>query len=150
MDFASAATRFCSVVERVGRGSRSAWLADLESSLATLYAAGVSLPENDEEIPSSRYRMSHEEWVSLFSSLRDEFGVDDRYTVLMNGSPVAASLADDLANVYREVNDGLEALTSGAAPDVVIGEWAVGFSLHWAAHALGALSALRTLAGREI
>ena len=91
--------------------------------------------------------MSTDEWSELYGALKSKTGTDDQYWQVFDPSDqaslVASSLADDLADIYRELRGGLEALRSGAAPDDVMFEWRTSFDIHWATHAVGALSALR-------
>jgi len=91
--------------------------------------------------------MSPDEWRSSFEKLRSLLGDADAYQrVFAMGdqeSTVSASLADDLADIYRELRVGLDALRSGASPEDVLFEWRNSFEIHWAPHALGALGAMR-------
>ena len=56
------------------------------------------------------------------------------------------SLADDLADIYRDVKNGLVAEQAGAAarPNDVLWTWRFAFESHWATHAADALRALQT------
>jgi hypothetical protein len=151
-DFASAAARFCAAIEAVGRIPRRRWLAEVEAALADVYASGVRLPDAGRVRDDPGFRMTHEEWSGVFDALRTVLGAADRYRVVFDPqdeSSVEASLADDLADVYRDLKGGLDALHSGTSPENLLFEWRLGFETDWARHALGALSALRAIAGLD-
>jgi hypothetical protein len=146
-DFATAATRFCSVIERVGDSSRSRWLAEVEAALSEVYASAVRLPHVGPATDEPWRGMSTDEWSSLFDALLLKTGTDDGYWRILDpgdqASVVRSSLADDLADVYRALRGGVNAVRSGVAPEEVLFEWRLGFDSHWASHAVGALTALR-------
>jgi len=61
--------------------------------------------------------------------------------------PVAGSLSDDLADIWRELKVGLLAIDNHA-DDVtvdVVWHWQSSFEYHWARHAASAISALNAL-----
>ncbi|MFY9587044.1 MAG: DUF5063 domain-containing protein [Actinomycetota bacterium] len=146
-DFARAAVRFCSVIEQAGAVPLQRWLRDAESALANAYASAVALPAVGPATMKPLPRMSHDEWAALYDELRAALGAHDSYAVVLGEgdreSIVAASLADDLAEIYQELRSGLDASTSGAPPEDVLFEWRTAFEIHWASHAVGALGALR-------
>ena len=146
-DFAQAAARFCALIDRAGVVPLGRWLFDVEGALATVYASAARLPDVGPATDQAITGMTTEEWASLFEELRGFLGDLDTYWVVFDArnqsSVVAASLADDLADVYRELRAGLDASRSGAPPEDVLFEWRTSFEIHWAAHALGALGAIR-------
>jgi hypothetical protein len=146
-DFATAAARFCSVIEQVGSVSRMRWFAAVEAALSDVYARAVQLPPGGSAESGLGGRMSTDERSELFAALRLKTGNDDRYWQVFDPveqiSVAQSSLADDLAEIYHSLREGLGALRSGAAPDDVMFEWRSSFELHWATHAIGAMSALR-------
>jgi hypothetical protein len=146
--FADAAARFCSVIEQAAGLPRRRWLVEVEAALSDVYASAVRLPAVDPATEESvRGRMSTDDWSMLYAALKSKTGTEDRYWQVLDPSEqislVESSLADDLADIYSELRRGLEAMRSGAAPDDVMFEWRTSFDIHWAAHAVGALSALR-------
>ena len=56
--------------------------------------------------------------------------------------PVTAGLADDLADIWRDVKRGLILYESGAT-EAAVWEWRFHFSAHWGHHACGSLYALQ-------
>lgn len=55
--------------------------------------------------------------------------------------PVAGSLLDDLADIYRDLRRGLHILSTGS-PDDAMWEWRFSFDTHWGNHATDAIRVL--------
>jgi uncharacterized protein DUF5063 len=146
-DFANAAARFCSVIEQAGGLARARWLAEVERALSDVYASAVGLPAVGLFHDGPGGSMSSDEWSELYAALKSKIGSEDQYWHVLDpgnqASLVLSSLADDLADIYRSLRAGLEAMRSGAAPEDVMFEWRASFDIHWAALAVGAMGALR-------
>lgn len=112
--------------------------------MAALYAAALDLPEGEAaegEVESN----SQEEWRRVY----------DRFTGLPVGNywgvfnllelsgeePVLGSLADDLADIHRDLRRGLVLFERGQAEGAAW-EWAFHFRAHWGRHLTSALHAL--------
>jgi uncharacterized protein DUF5063 len=102
----------------------------------------------DDSAPSSR--LTHEEWSALFKALGEHLGPYALYwdvydpTKLEPDDPVAGSLADDLADIYRDLQDGLR---DWGHQDVdrrrnALWQWRFSFESHWGAHAVDAIRAI--------
>ena len=149
--FSQAARQFTALIESRRSDSPAAWLASVHTQLAELYAAAVALPQVEPDTEAANGReISHDQWTKLFKELGALLGrwnlywdVYDPYDQATH-DPVAGSLADDLADIYRDVRDGLSLEeTDGAShPNDVLWRWRFDFESHWAAHASGALRAL--------
>lgn len=78
---------------------------------------------------------------------------DDYWTTtsIVEEAPVNLSLADALADIWRDLRSGLDALGSGNPREDVLWEWRFDFRTHWGLHAVEALRALhqRVLASEE-
>jgi hypothetical protein len=59
--------------------------------------------------------------------------------------PVVASLADDIADIYRDLKKGFALLDAGGSRDRAVWEWRHGFEHHWGRHAAHALYAVYVL-----
>lgn len=144
--FAALATEYCSLVERRKRRSARALLRDVHRLLPRLYAEAICLKPEKESDPPEGCRISHEEWQKLFGSLQSQLGflvfyleVFDPY--VGNEEPVLADLADDLADIYRDLKDGLTLWESGHRV-AAVNSWEEDFRIHWSEHASGAIRAL--------
>jgi hypothetical protein len=100
---------------------------------------------------SSPDRMSHEEWMALYRSLSEQLGERDLYAEVFDPylqppkEPVIASLADDIADIYRDLAEGRIKWRQGAS-DEAWWQWRFHFTIHWGEHATNALRALHALA----
>lgn len=67
---------------------------------------------------------------------------------LVEEDPVIGDLADDLADIYRDVKNGLLLYEQGHVTEA-LWRWSQSFSLHWGRHATSALHALHAYAADE-
>ena len=151
--FVEAAQKFREIIDRENLNGKELIQA-LLPSLAELYAAGLGLesvdtgdlPEND----SDAHRLSHDKWSSLFQKLSERLGSVASYWMLLDplesdqGNLVAGDLGDDLADIYRDVMQGLGEWELGKETPVneVVWQWRFDLSSHWGYHALNALKTL--------
>jgi hypothetical protein len=116
--------------------------------ITRLYLAALQLPQawngdlSDEAEPD---RVNEEEWRAIYEhSARLPLGL---YSVIYDPSvippeePVVGSIADDIADIYREVVSGLRALRAGLRAEA-IWTWGFGLRTHWGQHATGAIRTL--------
>ncbi|HYK03638.1 MAG TPA: DUF5063 domain-containing protein [Thermoanaerobaculia bacterium] len=142
--FADVAREYCAWAEASPPARPEEDAATALRLLVALYAAALNLPEGEasEEGVASN---SHEEWRRVY----------DRFTGLPVGNywevfnllessgeePVLGSLADDLADIHRDLQRGLVLFERGEA-DAAAWEWSFHFRAHWGRHLTGALQAL--------
>jgi hypothetical protein len=118
--------------------------------LITLYGLALDLPKVRAK-GSAPGVVTHEEWWELFERLRDEFGDEDLYWLVFEPhSPddheaLCGSVADDVADIYRNLKDGLVNLANGTDEAAVFWEWRFLFHCHWGRHAVNAISALHSI-----
>jgi Domain of unknown function (DUF5063) len=160
--FTSVAQRYCTLLEHPIR-DRDLWLADLHSTLAALYAAAPvlrdiadSLPPHPapQNIPES-FRLTNDQWTTLYTHLKQTLGPAALYSAHFNplmaaptDEPTPGDLADDLADIYRDIKPGLSAFNSGddAYLEDIFYQWLNhGYVHHWGRHAADALRALHWL-----
>ncbi len=152
-DFVQLAEAFCKLIET--EPSSEEVLHDLHVVLARLYLGALLLPgpfslladddaSRDSPVTVERALAWHSEVVARFADVlgpqnfyREVF---DPYAPLADAE-VTGSLADDIADIYRHIRDGLERWRAGDAGNALF-EWRFSFEIHWAEHATGALRAL--------
>lgn len=163
--FSAIAEKYCGIVDRAAAFSRTQLLAALYRILPELLCEAIQLPDTD---PNDREgaddpkkdlsptltnsTISQSDWSSLYQLLRQKFGDADLYQTIFNPTEgkesVTASLADDIADVYRDLRSGLSLASVGAAsPADVIWEWRFGFYSHWGNHAINALRTIHHILG---
>ena len=155
--FAIPVRQFCSVIEAASTLERAEILGRVYPLLPKLMDQAIALPRiekieesadanSDDDLPKSS-RSTHEERRRLFKLLLEKLGDWDQYWVIFDPTKdmdaILGSLADDLADIYFDLKEGLALHESGESePDQVIWEWRFSFDIHWGEHAL---SALRTI-----
>lgn len=143
-NFAESARAFCDWAE----GDASSAEIEVETArrhLARLYALALGLPvaDSDEAEPTE---ISGEAWKAVFK----RFGClpINYYSVCFNPlavpaeEPCIGDLADDLADIWRDLKRGLSLFDSGHI-EAAIFEWRDNFNIHWGRHAASALYVLQ-------
>jgi len=113
--------------------------------LASLYAAALNLPVGvqPEEPPVAVSDEAWNEVMARFSRLPFRY-----YTTIIHPlaypveDQVVADVSDDLATVYRALQEGI-ALFEGGSPDQAAWHWRFMFDANWGRRALGALGAIQ-------
>lgn len=159
--FASVCQRYCDIVDASARTEKIELLLQLYRVLPELILEAIRLPDtdpwkHDEDDDSCLdltlssdpgLRKSSEEWGRLYELLKGKFGEPPFYWTVFNPvqdkEAIEASLADDIADIYGDVIEGVRLLAKPSAnPEEIIWEWRISFHSHWGNHAL---QALRTL-----
>ncbi len=148
--FVDCAERFCSLIEHHQSLTAGEFVRSCASCLADLYGASVSLSLLSVEIDSA-------ELIADVISTERARAIDRQISEKLNGQclywevldpriesdPIVdglgvGDLADDIADIYREVKNGLFAFNRGPATEA-IWHWQEGFRSHWGDHVVDAL-----------
>ena len=119
-----------------------------------LYASASAIPNvepGDDEEPLSR--LTHAQWSALFGALGEHLGLHSHYWEIYDpiklepDDPVAGNLADDLADIYRDLHEGLQDWQhwESRRRQNALWQWRLSFQSHWGAHAADALRAIHWL-----
>ncbi len=152
--FAELAASYCTLIERHGDYTTEDFIARIRDILPQLYHNALRLPDTettDEELDGD---ISHDEWSAMFGSLRRKLGINDHYweiydpLKLEHDDPVAGSLSDDLADIWRDLRLGVTrwADSSDKMKKEIVWEWRFSFHQHWSNHAVDALRAINWIA----
>ena len=120
--------------------------------LANLYSTVLALPKNGPGQDIDGKRISNEAWKDVFK--RFEALPFNYYSAFFSPAKVAeeesiiGNLADDLADIYRDLKEGLVLYEAGHITEA-LWEWSQSFNSHWGRHASSALHALHTYAVDE-
>lgn len=149
-EFVEVGKAFCSLVESPLKITREKFLEDLYWILPRLIAAGIDLRSGEPDsgqLVSDRVHV--EEWSSLHSALQEKLAPTTIYWTVFNPlqeeAPVAGTLADDIADIYRDVKPGLVALELGISRRDIEWEWRFTFEFHRGKHAIEALMVIHQL-----
>lgn len=144
--FRTVAERFCGLIEGYDGKDWSGFERTLRKVLAALIHAAYALPEvepNEVDSPG----VPHDEWQRLYDQLKHKLAVQEYWMVFdplesSDPEPVCADLADDLADIWRDLQVGLRTDEPGDA----IWNWRFNFHAHWGSHATAALFCLQQTA----
>jgi hypothetical protein len=164
--FRTVSARYIEVIRDRETYSASELLHRVHLLLPELYALGLALPVKPESAYDEEESVAPEtevskaaavaqhtaRWNSLYIALGKQIGsrwnayqeVFDPYAEPPE-APVTGSLADDLTDIFLDLEDGEELWCRGNF-DEAVWEWRFGFESHWGEHVSGALRAIRTLA----
>jgi hypothetical protein len=153
LSFGEAVCRFCGLFDSKPR-DREQWKQQLAVCLGDLYCRAQRLPvllEVPVKSLDAARTVSEADWQRVFNFTSEMFGVEAfywQYSDLMdtpsnNEEPECASIADDMADIYRDLRPGLDLLSAGENMASVIAIWKYpSFGSHWGRHALGAMRLL--------
>jgi len=135
--FAAIARQFVQFVENSDALGREEFVREVQPLVLDVYTSAISLdggdPAGDAEPPAS---MSTDEWWTLFQRLQRQLADFD--------SVVDGSLSDDIADIYRDLRDGLIPYDAGDSGEAAW-NWRTDFESHWGRHAAHAIYALQVL-----
>jgi hypothetical protein len=157
--FKEIAERYCTLLEAVPEDN-SIWTQQVLVTLSRLYALAHDLP--DIELPDDAPDISD----SINVTIAERKKVSDRVKSILgtqvaywayidptepsesSDEPVFGNLADDLADIYRDIKPGLRAWATGDdryLTSIIIAWKFPLFGSHWGVHAVSALRALHPL-----
>ena len=144
------------MVDAAEQYSRDEFVRALERALVDLYAAGLTLKglQPDEDSPASEGQ-TDDNAAALQRRLGQKLGAYNLYSVVFDpyepdsSDPVTGSLADDVADIYRDLQVGFAELRAGRVANA-LWEWKLGFDTHWGKHASEAIYALYNLRSRLV
>ena len=143
--FVEAATEYCAWAESEPAAPETEARVALRL-LARLYADALSLePYGDINDELEGENLSHENWKPFFSRFGalpfNYYGVVFDPQTIPPQEPVVGDLADDLADIYRDLLEGLSLERAGHHGEA-IHAWRQSFQNHWGAHAASGIRAL--------
>ncbi|MGA7906709.1 MAG: DUF5063 domain-containing protein [Candidatus Sulfotelmatobacter sp.] len=156
--FSVIAYRFCSTVDAVSTLDRTDLLSKLYRILSALISEAIGLPDvsrdDDDELEGMSKRGFHigglteQEWGKLYNCLKEKLGDWDLYHQVFDPTKdteaIFGSLADDIADIYRDLKKGLALGEShqSLCDEDAIWTWRLLFYSHWGQHAMQALHAI--------
>jgi hypothetical protein len=143
-EFADLAQEYCLWVEGEENKSEE-YLIYIQVLLSKLYCWGIQLLECDPtELLDSNEKPDHDHQLVLshFKGFPIQY-----YSMIFNANivpseePVTCDVIDDLADIYKDLKDGLWYLSKVSELDALF-QWRFSFGVHWARHVMGAMYAL--------
>lgn len=156
-EFRLAAEEFCGLAE-AGRPLVAADLWRIRGLLLRLLLHIPAVEKHPQGVETTGRRPGEAEFgraVHRFGNFPFSFYrvVFDPHDLEAEDEPVMGMLADDLADIYRDLAEGLEQARQGN-PESACFDWCLSYRTHWARHAVHALTAIELYrlsdAGRSI
>ncbi len=150
-DFAKNAEEYCSFIEGPLQLPRDEFLDNIRKLLPLLYYQALMLPDVDGADGCQGGGVSHEQWKEIYVPLKEYFGKYDLFWVVFDPmeqeDPVAASLSDALADIWRDLKCGFLYWERGSntMKEQAIFEWRMHFHLHWSGHVVDSLRAINSI-----
>jgi len=148
--FAASARAYCAWVEGAA-GTVTAEMASARRHLARLYAQALDLPQvecGDVDAP----HLSHEAWQRVFRRFAalplNYYWTCDPLVLEPAAAPTMGDLADDLADIWRDLKGGLALFDAGHV-QAAAWEWREHFQIHWGRHAASALYVIECWMGAQ-
>ncbi|MDQ1924445.1 DUF5063 domain-containing protein [Massilia pseudoviolaceinigra] len=114
--------------------------------LARLYAQALDLPQRDCDWGDEAAKVSHKAWSAMFKRFGalpvNYYSESTAPLDVSCGETMLGDLADDLADIWRDLKHGLNLLDGGNA-DAAVFHWREHFIIHWGSHAASALNVLQ-------
>lgn len=150
-EMAGAAEAFCGLIDNHDF-MEEYWLDDLIRVLPRLHSAVTSLNSlEDENMPALEVDLDVR--FDLYSRLRQQLGKRDGYWLEFDVSPdqlhMSGSLADDLTDIYFDLQHGLDLLEE-AWPQRAAQVWQSTYRRHWGQHLVDAERHLYALKVRNL
>jgi hypothetical protein len=159
--FGVVAKQFCSIVDSASSLERADLLVKTYRILPALIGEAIGLPDvklddSDNQVegmstPASgvNVRLSSHEWDQLYNLLKEKLGGWNLYRQVFDPiedkEAICGSLAEDIADIYRDLREGLVLKeTHQAPPEDIIWEWRFSFYSHWGRHAMDALQTIHS------
>ena len=151
-EFTTEARRYCTFVEEEGPVNSWVFASTCQHHLLRLYQLALSMPMLEPEIATTSEGMEHEVWRRQFLLIGRKLSRDHYWAVLEplerdQPEPMMNSLADDLADIWRDLKPVLIALDRAQpiSTEEAAWHWRFSFETHWSHHAAGAIVALNAL-----
>jgi hypothetical protein len=156
--FGLVARRFCTLVDDAPSLDGIELLTELYRIFPQLIGEAIGLPnielsdditeEEDQRVSLARKKaeFNHAQWSQLYQFLMEKLGDSDPYCVVFDpikeSEAIYGSLANDIADIYRDLKDGIILGDSHQVPpEDNIWHWRARFYGHWGRHAINALRA---------
>lgn len=142
--FASSAQTYCAVIDACESYSSSVFLLKLAEALAAMYKDGFALLDVEPASSEHGPRLTPDEWSQIFGSVHEKLkvavqyykdhGTDEEYLATI-------MLPDDIADLYQDINAGLNVFKRGSDDDMrdAAWEWRFGFMGHYGRHMVNAI-----------
>lgn len=154
IEFVTVANEFCALAEGMEQMNRYETVDNFHKILPFLYMKAVMLPEISDSYEDifDKY-VTEEIYTGIKNSIELKMGQYDAYHEVFNedfqydDKPIAASISEDIADIYQDVKDFIMLYRMGTDEIVNDGVWELqnNFKLYWGQKLTNCLRALHQL-----
>ncbi len=144
--FVNTAEAFCSHIESAATFDRVSFIPVCFVLISRLLSEVIELPESAGQLDT--HNVADERYNEIVQLLKTNLQAGDYYTMMLDpyevaSQPVVGSVCGDLADIWRGLKDGLEALGQGSLENATA-QWRFSFANHWGDQATQILRPLMT------
>lgn len=149
--FRRLAEEYCSLIENIEATVEDDVLQRLYRLLPALVVAAQDLPDVEPSTERTAPEIGHETWAGRFNAVGAALGAGVGYwttgDVIAREEPevLYLTLADDLADIWRDLKGPLLLLEDRGEEADAVWEWRFSASTHWGTHAAEAIRAVHAL-----
>ena len=147
-NFRRLATEYCSLIENVEAAAGGDVLERLCRLLPALLVAAENLPDREPGTEQTAPGIAHETWAERFNAaLGSKVAYWTTREVVAQDEPevFCLNLADDLADIWRDLKGPLLLLEDGGDEADAVWQWRFSATTHWGTHAVEAIRAVHSL-----
>ncbi len=150
-DFVESAVEYCSLLEGHRQYPLGDFLERVRELLPVLYYRALRLPDVTSTHNRTYRDITHEQWREMFDRLREYLGRHDQYWLIFDpvkkdvADPNLCNLSDDLADIWRDLKNGLLHWDGGPGSSEIVWQWRFHFHGHWSDHMAAALRTINWL-----
>lgn len=154
IEFVTVAREFCQFVEQAEQLEKKKFVEISLKMLPLLYLKAVSLPKTEPELDDATDRfVSEMDYMAVKMAIENKLGAHNDYLEVFtpdinrSESPIAANIAEDLADIYQDLKDFLGNYRSGATElmNDALAETVNNFEIFWGQKAVNCLRALHNV-----
>lgn len=150
-EFVETAGQYCSLIEGHQQYPLGEFLKRVRDLLPVLYSQALRLPDVTSSDDKNYRDITHEQWAEKFERLAEYLGPHDGYWIVFDPvkkdapEPIRSGLSGDLADIWRDLKNGLIHWNGGLCSTEIIRQWNVQFHIHWSDHAAAAIRTINWL-----
>lgn len=143
--FAEAARQYCDLLDSLANGKPDGFYRTLHRALSRLAVGANELPRGDDHENKSIRAMTHDDWGQMMRQINHAIGADVADLIVQDGDNIEAAtrvfmLSDCLADIYRELRDGLSHYKQGGlGVEKAAWDWRFFYEHHWGLHLFDAM-----------
>ncbi|HEY3331377.1 MAG TPA: DUF5063 domain-containing protein [Capsulimonadaceae bacterium] len=154
--FAISGKAFCILIDQHTSLLEGEFERSCAERLVELYQVGVPLCDIIVDLQGGEHeceRISYDRWYELYADIGQKLRESSLYWEVFDPrvltKPVVGDVADDLADIYRDVKNGLILYDCGYI-DEAVSEWRESFLVHWGDHLVDALRYLHRIISAQV